>query len=449
MSQPPPPPPPAPLATLDILSPSSTDTFEIGCEICVTARVSFPRPTRSSVTNTYRREVLFPRYLRVEMAYDSSSSSSSSSSSWMMPLSAAVGRRYKHVGNASLDDERESKATFSLRFNTQELSSGTYSIRCLLPKDYFETSTSSMKETSSADQTEDRDAMKKKKEVHKALLVASKKEVQVHIAPTLEYSLPPKVYESVLSSSSSSKGRENGKDGSSNDSSNGSGWKLALDVQPALRENEKLSEVVSDAFVFAAKAGHSVWVVKGSRIMYEINAQELIEREKVISFPPSRSGYAIALAAFNLDNNNYENSEPAVTTRRVWVSANGLEVSASCTKDAREVVVGDSNYAPKRGTSGSVIQEQMENLDLQKPPAPGKDEVSKLDRRQDWVPKRQNTDVGSSTASTSFASTWQKERGVNVLVFRLSDGAIEHDVTFDTIGSKRTDSNGREQPAKR
>ena len=44
-----------------------------------------------------------------------------------------------------------------------------------------------MKETSSADQTEDRDAMKKKKEVHKALLVASKKEVQVHIAPTLEY----------------------------------------------------------------------------------------------------------------------------------------------------------------------------------------------------------------------------------------------------------------------
>ena len=83
-----------------------------------------------------------------------------------MPLSAAVGRRYKHVGNASLDDERESKATFSLRFNTQELSSGTYSIRCLLPKDYFETSTSSMKETSSADQTEDRDAMKKKKEVH-------------------------------------------------------------------------------------------------------------------------------------------------------------------------------------------------------------------------------------------------------------------------------------------
>jgi hypothetical protein len=94
-----------------------------------------------------------------------------------MPLSAAVGRRYKHVGNASLDDERESKATFSLRFNTQELSSGTYSIRCLLPKDYFETSTSS-KETSSADQTEDRDAMKKKKEVHKALLVASKKEVQ-------------------------------------------------------------------------------------------------------------------------------------------------------------------------------------------------------------------------------------------------------------------------------
>lgn len=104
----------------------------------------------------------------------------------MMPLSAAVGRRYKHVGNASLDDERESKATFSLRFNTQELSSGTYSIRCLLPKDYFETSTSS-KETSSADQTEDRDAMKKKKEVHKALLVASKKEVQVHIAPTLEY----------------------------------------------------------------------------------------------------------------------------------------------------------------------------------------------------------------------------------------------------------------------
>lgn len=313
-----------------------------------------------------------------------------------------------------------------------------------------------MKETSSADQTEDRDAMKKKKEVHKALLVASKKEVQVHIAPTLEYvrsgahdvkfrwnakSLPPKVYESVLSSSSSSKGRENGKDGSSNDSSKGSGWKLALDVQPALRENEKLSEVVSDAFVFAAKAGHSVWVVKGSRIMYEINAQELIEREKVISFPPSRSGYAIALAAFNLDNNNDENSEPAVTTRRVWVSANGLEVSASCTKDAREVVVGDSNYAPKRGTSGSVIQEQMENLDLQKPPAPGKDEVSKLDRRQDWVPKRQNTDVGSSTASTSFASTWQKERGVNVLVFRLSDGAIEHDVTFDTIGSKRTDSN--------
>ena len=68
--------------------------------------------------------------------------------------------------------------------------------------------------------------MKKKKEVHKALLVASKKEVQVHIAPTLEYvrsgahdvkfrwnakSLPPKVYESVLSSSSSSKGRENGR----------------------------------------------------------------------------------------------------------------------------------------------------------------------------------------------------------------------------------------------
>ena len=39
-----------------------------------------------------------------------------------------------------------------------------------------------MKETSSADQTEDRDAMKKKKEVHKALLVASKKEVQVHIS---------------------------------------------------------------------------------------------------------------------------------------------------------------------------------------------------------------------------------------------------------------------------
>ena len=85
--------------------------------------------------------------------------------------------------------------------------------------------------------------MKKKKEVQKALLVASKKEVQVHIAPTLEYvrsgahdvkfrwnakSLPPKVYESVLSSSSSSKGGENGKDGgSSNNRSKGSGWKLA------------------------------------------------------------------------------------------------------------------------------------------------------------------------------------------------------------------------------
>ncbi len=117
--------------------------------------------------------------------------------------------------------------------------------------------------------------------------------------------------------------------------------------------------------MFAAKAGHSVWVVKGSRIMYEIDMQELIRREKVISFPPSRSGYAVALAAFNLDNNNDENSEPAMTTRRVWVSANGLEVSASCTKEAREVIVGDAKYAPKRGTSGSVIQEKMQKIDMQ------------------------------------------------------------------------------------
>ena len=44
---------------------------------------------------------------------------------------------------------------------------------------------------------------------------------------------------------------------------------------------------------------------EGSRIMYEINAQELIEREKDIV---SRvDPLAIALAAFNLDNNNDEN----------------------------------------------------------------------------------------------------------------------------------------------
>ena len=430
------------LASLDILSPSSTDTFEIGCEICVTARVSFP--TEKKRPTTASKLYNFPRYLRVEMA---------DASSWII----SAGRRYKHVGNAMLDDERESKATFSLRFSTGELQPGTYLIRCLLPKDYFETKEVAPGGEKYTDANE-KEMIKKKKEIQRALLLASKKELQIHIAPTLEFvrsgahdvkfrwnakSLPPKVYESVLSSSSGSnsydKGGENGNDSVS--SSRMSGWKLALDVQPALRDNEKLSDVVSDAFVFAAKAGHSVWVVKGSRIMYEISTQELLEREKVISFPPSRSGYAVALAAFNLNNNNDENSEPAVTTRRVWVSTNGLEVSASCTKDAREVVVGDAKYAPKRGTSGSVIREQMENLDLQKPPAPGKNEASKFDRRQDWVPKRQNTDVGSSTASTSIASTWQKERGVNVLVFRLSDGAIEHDVSFDTIGSKRTDSN--------
>ena len=428
------------LATLDILSPSSTDTFEIGCEICVTARVSFPEKSSARFQSPSTNAYLFPRYLRVEMA---------DASSWMI----SAGRRYKHVGNALLDDERESKATYSLRFSTGELQSGRYLIRCLLPKDYWES-----KDGEKSGDAEEKEMLMKKKEIQKALLLASKKEIQVQLAPTLEFvrsgahdvtfrwnanSLPPNVYESVLSCSSSggygNKGGES--ENGSGDGSKITGWKLALDVQPALRDNEKLSDVVSDAFVFAAKAGHSVWVVKGSRIMYEIDMQELIRREKVISFPPSRSGYAVALAAFNLGNNNDENSEPAMTTRRVWVSTNGLEVSASCTKDAREVIVGDAKYAPKRGTSGSVIQEKMQKIDLEKPPAPGKDEASKFDRRQDWVPKRQNTDVGSSIATTSFASTWQKERGVNVLVFRLSDGAIEHDVTFDTIGSKRTDSN--------
>jgi hypothetical protein len=445
------------------------DVFEIGHEIEVSATVSFPTRSRKTAGNKQSRArhnkqisfSEFPAHLRCEIA---------DAQHW------SATRRYKFSGEllpeptraepagAFLEPEEleRERRIYSLRVSTSEFAPGSYLLRCTLPKDYFQ-QTSAMtalnerlrrEQTNDDDDDDDDDEVaaedqKKRKEAHRQLLIASKKEVTVQIAPTLEFvragahdvcfrwnakALPTKVYESVCGSSRKSSSAEE----CDGETERGGGWKLALDVQPALRENEKLSDVVSDAFVFAAKAGHSVWVVKGSRIMYEISSRELMEREKIISFPPSRRGYAVALAAFNLDNSDDENSEPAVTTRRVWVSANGLEVSASCTKDIREFAVGDAKYAPKRSTSGTVIRERLEDL---KPPAPGKDEVSILDRRLDWVPKRMNSDVGSSTASTSSVSTWQRERGVNVLIFRLSDGAIEHDVTFDTIGSKRTDSN--------
>ena len=157
------------LATLDILSPSSTDTFEIGCEICVTARVSFPEKSSARFQSPSTNAYSFPRYLRVEMA---------DASSWMI----SAGRRYKHVGNALLDDERESKATYSLRFSTGELQSGRYLIRCLLPKDYWES-----KDGEKSGDAEEKEMLMKKKEIQKALLLASKKEIQVQLAPTLEF----------------------------------------------------------------------------------------------------------------------------------------------------------------------------------------------------------------------------------------------------------------------